>query len=635
MKKALFSFLIGFCCSCVALAQDSIPVIQLSRWSSFDVLDPYVWVSIDSSNSASETFLKQANFKKPPVNYLNEPVSRWLSAYPHYYKSKLKNNTTDTLRYYIMGAPQKTFQCFKQEGNQYLTLPLEPYNVPHTRTANVTLLQVLPGHELEVVIKLSFPFYTEAYVYLYLVPQADMSRFLVYLQAMNSGSLSFQWLIYGMLAMMFLYILLKYIQLRALDYLYYSIYIFFFLCYFGLKLASSSGYEIIYYSNWYAGLVNNQLQVYAYIMYFLFFQSFLNTRTTMPTLHVLFKNTIRVLLAYLILDTLLFFFPEAIELKELAWNICRLGLAAITFIAIVLMYKSRNPLGSYLIVGGFILVVLGMCAMVFSISPGMISYLSYPFDVPITYFQIGIVAELICFTLGLGYKNRVVEEEKVRAEEQLQAVTARVEFERYRTMMEAREHERARIAKDLHDGVGGLLSGVKMSLTQMQQRIDFREDDNLVFARSLDMLDGSMQEIRRVAHAMMPPSLQQFGLKAALRDFVEAINSMKTIEVTFQVFGTEPKNYPLDKQLIIYRIVQELVNNVLKHAHANKCLVQVVFSEAISITVEDDGVGFDQTNTTGAGIINIRQRLEFLNGTIEWDTASGNGTSVMVEIPFT
>ncbi|MCU0368402.1 MAG: sensor histidine kinase, partial [Cyclobacteriaceae bacterium] len=212
--------------------------------------------------------------------------------------------------------------------------------------------------------------------------------------------------------------------------------------------------------------------------------------------------------------------------------------------------------------------------------------------------------------------------------------TERQEFERYRTMTEAREEERTRIAKDLHDGVGGLLSGVKMSLTQMQNRIDLTSDDHLLFARSLDMLDGSMQEIRRVSHAMMPPSLQQFGLKAAVRDFIEAINSMKTIDVVFQVVGAESVNYTLDTQLMIYRIIQELINNVLKHSHANKCLVQLVYADVLTITVEDDGVGFEQLNTKGAGLLNIRQRVEFLKGTIDWNSTAGEGTSVLVEIPL-
>jgi signal transduction histidine kinase len=424
------------------------------------------------------------------------------------------------------------------------------------------------------------------------------------------------------------------VQIRSIDYLYYGLYILFFLIYFSLKLASSIGIESIAYNDLYGGIFNNQIQVYAYIMYFLFFQSFLNTRTSIPLLHTLSNYTLAALIVYACADAFLYFLPQYMALKEVLWNVFRIMMVMITFAAIALVIKSKSPLGKYLVVGGFILAILGIMAMIFSLNFALIGFMPFPLNTPITYFQIGVVAELICFTLGLGYKNRMDEQEKMRAQAELQSVTERQEFERYRAMMDAREEERNRIAKDLHDGVGGLLSGVKMSLTQMQHRLDLNEDDALVYARSLDMLDGSMQEVRRVSHAMMPPSLQQFGLTVALRDFAEAINSMRTIEVVFQVVGSAPQPFLLERQLMIYRIVQELVNNVLKHAHASKCLIQLVYSDLIAITVEDDGVGFNKLNTQGAGLSNLRQRVEFLKGTIDWDSKTGEGTSVMVEIPL-
>jgi signal transduction histidine kinase len=634
MMKAFFTCALGVCMSLTAMAQDSIPVIQLSKWSGFDVLDAYVVVYIDSTKSLLPANLNSVAFKKPAANYLNEPVSRMVAAFPHYYKIRLKNDTADTLHYFILGAPQKDFQCYQKSGDQFEELPLVLENQRYVQSAYVAKFTILPAQEEELIIHLKFPFYNQAYVYLWMAPQARIREFFIYQQALLSRGVAFQWFICGMLVMMFVYIILKYVQIRTMEYFYYALYIFFFLIYFGLKLASAIGIESIFYSEWYGGWLNNQLQVFAYIMYFLFFKSFLNTRKVMPRLDKLFTFAMYGLVVYIMYDSILFYFPQFVDLKEFSWNVLRLVLVVVTFSAIYLIIKSKSPLGWYLVVGGFILAILGICAMIFSINPTLISSLPNPFETPITYFQIGVLGELTAFTLGLGYKNRMDEQEKMRAQAELQAMTERQEFERYRTMTEAREEERTRIAKDLHDGVGGLLSGVKMSLTQMQNRIDLTSDDHLLFARSLDMLDGSMQEIRRVSHAMMPPSLQQFGLKAAVRDFIEAINSMKTIDVVFQVVGAESENYTLDTQLMIYRIIQELINNVLKHSHANKCLVQLVYADVLTITVEDDGVGFEQLNTKGAGLINIRQRVEFLKGTIDWNSTAGEGTSVLVEIPL-
>ena len=126
-----------------------------------------------------------------------------------------------------------------------------------------------------------------------------------------------------------------------------------------------------------------------------------------------------------------------------------------------------------------------------------------------------------------------------------------------------------------------------------------------------------------------------FGLKAALRDYVESINSMKMIKTILQIIGDE-RRFENERELIIYRILQELINNVLKHAQATECLVQVSYlSEHLSITVEDNGKGFDsKTENNGMGWSNIRQRVEFLKGSLDLNSSLGSGTSVQVNIPF-
>jgi signal transduction histidine kinase len=273
--------------------------------------------------------------------------------------------------------------------------------------------------------------------------------------------------------------------------------------------------------------------------------------------------------------------------------------------------------------------------MVFTIFDEWISPFPYPLNYAVFYYFVGIIIELIFFSLGLGFKHKMDEVEKVEAQQALRLAAERQEFERYKAMTEARETERTRIAKDLHDGIGGLLSGVKISLANMQSRLALKTDDQLVFARSLDMLDGSVQELRRVAYAMMPPSLEVFGLKAALRDHVEAVNSMKTMKTIFQVMGNEHK-LASEAELIIYRIVQELMNNVSKHAQATECLIQLAYlPDQLCITVEDNGRGFDSTQEKkGMGWVNIHQRVEFLKGSLDLNTSEGNGTSVQFNIPF-
>ena len=204
-----------------------------------------------------------------------------------------------------------------------------------------------------------------------------------------------------------------------------------------------------------------------------------------------------------------------------------------------------------------------------------------------------------------------------------------------RALIQGEEQERSRLAKDLHDGLGGLLSGVKISLSNMKGDMTMTNDNVLVFDRSLDMLDTSIQELRRVSHNMMPESLMKFGLATAIRDFCDSINGMKALKVTFQKVGEE-RRIDSSSEIILYRLVQELLNNSLKHSGAHSALVQLAFeSTSMSLTVEDDGKGFEIValeDATGSGWPNIKSRVEYLKGKLDVSSQPGEGTSVHIRL---
>jgi two-component system NarL family sensor kinase len=202
------------------------------------------------------------------------------------------------------------------------------------------------------------------------------------------------------------------------------------------------------------------------------------------------------------------------------------------------------------------------------------------------------------------------------------------------SMLKGQEEERSRLAKDLHDGLGGLLSGVKFSLINMKDNLIITPDTMAVFERSLDMLDTSIKELRRVAHNLMPEILTRFGLDEALKDYCNTINMAKLLTVTYQSFGMQAR---LDKsvEIVIYRIVQELLNNTLKHAAATEAFVQLLRDGTrLNVVVEDNGRGFDTVRAEagkGAGLANIRSRVEYLKGELAIHAEAGKGTLVNIE----
>jgi signal transduction histidine kinase len=201
-------------------------------------------------------------------------------------------------------------------------------------------------------------------------------------------------------------------------------------------------------------------------------------------------------------------------------------------------------------------------------------------------------------------------------------------------MLKGQEEERSRLAKDLHDGLGGLLSGVKFSLRNMKDNLIITPENMSVFERSLDMIDTSIKELRRVAHNMMPEMLTKFGLDEALREYCNTINTTKLLTVNYQSLGMDTR---LDKstEIIIYRIVQELLNNTIKHASAAEVLVQLIKQDnRLNVVVEDNGKGFDTAsleNSSGAGWVNIRSRVDYLKGRVDVHSEAGKGTLVNIE----
>jgi signal transduction histidine kinase len=193
--------------------------------------------------------------------------------------------------------------------------------------------------------------------------------------------------------------------------------------------------------------------------------------------------------------------------------------------------------------------------------------------------------------------------------------------------------ERTRIARDLHDGLGGLLFGAKLILGNVKGKIAPTDSTLPNLNQAILLLDNSIVELRRVSHNMMPENLVHFGLINTLADFCSELNFDSKLATHFSFFGDE-KRIDLNIELIAFRIAQELVNNAIKHAHATEINVQLVKeADRISLTVQDNGVGFDVelvNDTISSGLMNIRSRVDSLGGQLSIFSEFNRGTEVTV-----
>lgn len=206
-----------------------------------------------------------------------------------------------------------------------------------------------------------------------------------------------------------------------------------------------------------------------------------------------------------------------------------------------------------------------------------------------------------------------------------------------RAVIQAEENERKRIAGDLHDGVGQIMSAAKMNLSSIESRLHFAADeDKLAFEKIVHLVDESCKEVRSVSHNMMPNALLKSGLSSAVKEFIDKIDS-RVLQVNLY---SEGLNERLDNNVetVLYRVVQECVNNVIKHSGADKLDISLIKDrDGIAATIEDNGKGFvvaEKEKEGGIGLKNIRTRIEYLKGTVDFDSAPGKGTLVAIHVPL-
>ena len=252
-------------------------------------------------------------------------------------------------------------------------------------------------------------------------------------------------------------------------------------------------------------------------------------------------------------------------------------------------------------------------------------------------FFLGIVMSILV-TGFISYQNRIKANRLELAMKQQKLVEVKQEQQiiAMRSMLEGQEKERARIARDLHDGLGNLLSTLKVNVGSLH--ISF--NDNLMektYVKASEMIDEACTEVRKIAHAMMPQALRRLGLKKALEDLCQKMDNTHSFNVHFDIYGMEQA---LDDStnVMLYRIVQESFNNIVKYAEAKEVLLQLTFSENwLNLIVEDDGKGFEMdkiASNEGMGLKSISFRSQYIGGECEIDSRLGEGTLVSINIPL-
>ncbi len=235
---------------------------------------------------------------------------------------------------------------------------------------------------------------------------------------------------------------------------------------------------------------------------------------------------------------------------------------------------------------------------------------------------------LVLISIGLWYFFK--QRQRLKNQE-IETLKRNQEISNLESLIDGEEKERKRIAQELHDGLNGDLSAIKYRLSTLEESgLSPMDTENL--GKVITMIDDSCTQIRSISHNLMPSSILEYGLIETIKEYLIKINTSDNFRVDFQSYG----NYiALSKknETIIYRIIQELVTNILKHSKASEAMIQLNYREdELVITVEDNGIGFNlNIVSSGIGHKNIQTRIAFLNAHMDVDS-SANGTFYTITI---
>lgn len=245
---------------------------------------------------------------------------------------------------------------------------------------------------------------------------------------------------------------------------------------------------------------------------------------------------------------------------------------------------------------------------------------------------LGLAVAIAVLMIYLITRQRMIKDKIIRLKE-IERLNEEKKALAARSLVEGQEEERKRVATELHDGIGVLLSSVKLQFTNIEEKLPEKRE---LFQRATNLLEKASGDIRRISHNLMPGNLVRFGLFDALEDLFDTLGESDSMEAKIQIEGSDER-LPENHEIMIYRIVQELINNTLKHGQASGITMLINNTEeSVSLNYSDDGVGFvpEELKESGSlGLKSIQSRVDFLEGAMRIEASPGKGARFIIHIP--
>ncbi len=429
----------------------------------------------------------------------------------------------------------------------------------------------------------------------------------------------------GMLLMMAVYAALSYWQQRKAVYGYYAVYI---VCMIITFRYDDLEYENPAYQPGVSYMVT-LTETVAFALYVQFAMQLMNFRQNDPPSHRLLRVMLMLLGGHMIAEAILYLMDGSAQLRSVIYVATRLILAAAALWVVPRVLRLRQPVMIYFVVGSFIFTTGCLVALWGNYVPALFTFQpANAFTFPISFMQLGVVLEVLCFTLGLSLRNWQTERE--RGIVQAQLIAQLQENERKQGQL---QRIRADIARDLHDDIGGDLSGISMLSQAADKQLVTQPDE----ARATLRLIGEsarqvLTNMRQIVWSLSASPSTGDDFVFRLRETAYALFDSQPVELLLDLpTATDCSEIASDVHRAVYLIYKEMLHNTVRHASARHVSVSLTCVEAyLRLTVSDDGVGFDPLATRAGsnGLTSLRQRANDLGGNLTIRSSPGEGTTL-------
>lgn len=425
-------------------------------------------------------------------------------------------------------------------------------------------------------------------------------------------------------------LLIMLVDLIAVIILQEAIYVWYFLYLVAMTITLTHGQALLFEVFWPNNPELNDtvtviFPIFSMIMLIRFSQVFLNTKLLSPIIHKI--GTVG-MVVFVVIGISWFFRHHLVTIRPFLMFVYSLTpfvmLIAYWAAGVVGSVKGDNDSRMYLLAfSPLLLLSVGILLRNNGLFPHMTIF---EYNIPI-----GFTCEAIVFSAALAIRVQRVRGEK----EQLLLELNTIQAQRFKNVIEAVEAERKRIAIDLHDSLGQLLSTAKLNVSVWGDQVTEEDEEN--YETSMKLLDQACTEVREISYTMMPSTLIRLGFISALKESAANINMADKITVKLDVNEYSGR---LDetKGISLYRICQEILNNAIKYSEAEEITIKITESkDKLFLFIKDNGVGFDTqklNNSSGIGWSNIFSRISMLSGHIRVFSDQSSGTSVHIDVPL-